>query len=319
MASTNTLHKNEKNQCDISVIIPLAGKLHRERVKACVACLKKQNKINIEVIIVQPSNELNIEYINNDIIRVNVTPIYDKYPSIGRLRNEGVRHSSGKFLFLFDADILLDKDDYLYQLLELIESSNNQIFASPLRNRILDVKQNELIADILNYKSLEDVLEPIDKIDFAYLYKGYKQDIPEIEINSVRGYLHFALKSEIDKSIDKSHSFQSSVWKGNIWGGGLLVKREYFELVGGYCEKFVGWGPEDADLKRKLEYVAGIQLMFQDEKLKPFKVFHLEHDIPHRTEITLEQNKALREKRATIPLNDLIKEDLKFYQIGYQI
>jgi hypothetical protein len=89
-------HFKKENRHGISIIIPLIGSLHRERVKACVCCLKNQIKVDLEIIIVQPSNESPIKEISKDVIRVEIEPTREEFFSIGRLRNEGVKYSKWK-------------------------------------------------------------------------------------------------------------------------------------------------------------------------------------------------------------------------------
>lgn len=56
----------------------------------------------------------------------------------------------------------------------------------------------------------------------------------------------------------------------NLGGGLLVVAREAWEAVGGYDERFVGWGHEDSDLSTRL-------LVFADWDLWPGHAWHLWH------------------------------------------
>lgn len=57
------------------------------------------------------------------------------------------------------------------------------------------------------------------------------------------------------------------------WAGVLMVRREDFEKVGGYDERFVGWGHEDVAFRIKLDVEIGGHVR------TPGEAFHLWHPI----------------------------------------
>jgi hypothetical protein len=90
------------------------------------------------------------------------------------------------------------------------------------------------------------------------------------------------------------------------WGG-ILVRRETFDAVGGYCTRYVGWGCEDEDLITKLEGRVGIVRAF---KAAPRRLacLHFEHPRSHES-AHIQANQAILVERCTAGVDAMIEED----------
>jgi hypothetical protein len=89
------------------------------------------------------------------------------------------------------------------------------------------------------------------------------------------------------------------------WGG-VLVERHLFDLVGGYCEDYIGWGAEDDDLFVKLLHRAKIVQAWQSDPR--LRCVHSEHP---RAEVTpaVEKNRALLVRRFKEGADAMIHRD----------
>jgi hypothetical protein len=72
-------------------------------------------------------------------------------------------------------------------------------------------------------------------------------------------------------------------------GGALIVHREAFDEVGGYDERFVGWGFEDSAMNIELATTRGWERM-------PGDAFHLWHSMPNFRSAPAQANRRLLEE-----------------------
>lgn len=90
------------------------------------------------------------------------------------------------------------------------------------------------------------------------------------------------------------------------WGG-ILVRRESFDAVGGYCSRYVGWGCEDSDLIAKLEDRVGVVRAFKVAALK-LACLHFEHPRPYMLR-HFRANHAILAERLGAGVDAMIEED----------
>jgi len=89
--------------------------------------------------------------------------------------------------------------------------------------------------------------------------------------------------------------------------GGFLVDRATFDSVGGYCERYAGWGNEDDDLLLKL---GGRTTVVRAWREVPTMVcLHFEHPRPYRNS-DLRRNDALLATRRAAGPEAMISEDV---------
>jgi hypothetical protein len=296
----------------VSIIIPVAGGDHRARLVSTMACLQRQIGTDIEVIVVAAPDEPEPQLSHHHNARIVVAESSESasgFPNVARLRNEGVRHSRGAYLLFCDADILLPSPTYIADLLSVCHRTRSAVVARPIRNRILDADVNVLARYIRNGYGLEDVLDPV--MQHVFRHQGASGGGTMLALRRRGGQAEFVEAETLQRSLGANAAFRQCLWKGSIWGGGLLVPRVCFDFVTGYCEEFEGWGYEDADLLDRLRTVFSACLLYESRAYDPFQAFHLEHDMPHRTEAAFARNSALRGTRRTRDLRDLVLHDLR--------
>jgi hypothetical protein len=91
------------------------------------------------------------------------------------------------------------------------------------------------------------------------------------------------------------------------WGG-ALVRRDLFDLVGGYCTRYVGWGCEDDDLFAKLSTVT--RLVHAWRAARSLRCLHFEHPRSYAGP-ALDANRAILEQRLADGRDAMIAQDLR--------
>lgn len=92
------------------------------------------------------------------------------------------------------------------------------------------------------------------------------------------------------------------------WGG-IMVRRETFDAVGGYCTRYVGWGCEDDDLIAKLDGTVGTIRAWRAAPRK-LACLHFEHPRSHTFPYS-RANDALLAERLAAGVEAMIEEDRK--------
>lgn len=89
----------------------------------------------------------------------------------------------------------------------------------------------------------------------------------------------------------------------------LLIQKDLFESIGGYCEEYAGWGFEDADFEHKL---CCKMIDFDSRAIHIWEI----HSIVSSNKAWnhgSENNRALFETRLKLPLEERIRNDIAVY------
>jgi N-terminal domain of galactosyltransferase len=92
------------------------------------------------------------------------------------------------------------------------------------------------------------------------------------------------------------------------WGG-IAVRRESFDAVGGYCARYSGWGCEDDDLIAKLDERIGVVRAFRAHA-RELSCLHHEHPRTH-TSAHFPANLAILTERLAAGVDAMIEEDAR--------
>jgi len=90
------------------------------------------------------------------------------------------------------------------------------------------------------------------------------------------------------------------------WGG-VILPRRLFEQVGGYCERYIGWGGEDDDLLFKLASRATLTRAWR--AIPDLTCLHVEHPRPPVNE-NVERNRRLLAERMASGATTMIDMDV---------
>lgn len=231
----------------ISLIIAVYNRVHLLR-KSLMA-LNNQSILPDELILSDDGSDEDIiggiqDIVKNFSFPVKIVRQAHKGFRLARCRNNSVRASNGDFLIFFDQDVIHTKD-YLKTFINH-KKSKRFLTAYPIR---LSEEQSEKITEdcIINY-------------DFhKYLLPEQKN---KIKNQFVKDYISF---------IGQKLLFVKR--KPKLRGGFCAINREDYLNVNGYDEKFVGWGNEDDDIRRRL-YKSGVSGYNPFLKEYPIHLYH---------------------------------------------
>ena len=99
------------------------------------------------------------------------------------------------------------------------------------------------------------------------------------------------------------------LWSDSPGGGALVIHRDAWERVGGYDERFVGWGYEDSAINIALATSAGWERM-------PGVSYHLHHMMPNYLSAPAQANKAILEGYRAMKTRELERASAK---AGYDL
>lgn len=209
----------------ISVIIPTYNK--SKRLELVLYTLSKQvfDMNNFEVIIVDDgSNDCTCEVVNkikNSTV-LNINYIYQKNSGRAVARNKGLGIANGELIIFLDDDRLVHPDFINHHFECFKRSENSRLVVLGERTNLYISKYEENFEEI-KYTVLNQPKAILYKAREEYFWKKVKGvfKIPEIS------WIAFAT-------------------------GNVCMHKKLLEEVGGFNQRFVGWGLEDTELGYRL-------------------------------------------------------------------
>ncbi len=266
------------NKINVSVTYTIYGNFDFKRLKTILFYLAKQKEVSFEAIVVNATEKkYNLPsfckqiFIDKSIAKKN----------LGLIRNIALKNCSGKYVYTCDADIVFIDKLFLKKLIKLQNETNTAL----KKVGIFRLPKEEFNSF---YNMIEEGIEP--KLNESNLSVSLFDNFP-FKIKLIEKYA-FSQRIDEDDKMPLVHA-------GCIFG-----KKEMFENVGGYSEKYVGYGWEDSDLQWKIEEINGIR------KIKDLKVLHLDHERGYFNKTQFEKNKKLFFKRVKEGVNKAINYDL---------
>jgi len=233
----------------ISIIIPIHNRIdHLE--KSLYFINKLDNVDKIEVIISDDNSSDNIESLVVESRSKFIFPIeytgfhyYDK-PHIFRLskaRNAGCDLSKNELFFIMDSDRIIPSN-YLVNCIGIYKKYNREC--------------------VIGGRTIYSRFYPKDIIDHEFNW------LKENEIQSHdRALVAF--------SPDKIKDITDSEWV-TLYGGGIFISKKLFNEIGGFDEKYEGYGHEDNDFALKIRR-AGARILLDWNSV----MIHMNHDVYH--------------------------------------
>jgi len=213
------------------------------------------------------------------------------------LRNLGARSARSRLLYHSDADVLPLRRDFLRQGISLIGVPGRNVVAHPRMYRLIPAGPPQLLPwRLLAVRhacyvtaDTEGVLTPMPGERFVW--RGAGRSPLVIAPDSVR---------ELAKPPGKGGAATTH------HGGGLLLEKEVFEEVGGYCTDYTGWGCDDHDLLDKL---ASRRAIVKAWRAAPaMTCLHFEHSHSH-VGADLYASRALLARRRAMGAEAMIRID----------
>ncbi|MEU6743651.1 galactosyltransferase-related protein [Streptosporangium sandarakinum] len=282
---------------DVSVIIPVYGDHPYKATLEKVTALWLRQSVPCEVIVAVAGTAgipvaQGAKVIRGDFPR----------PGPGILRNFGARHARSPWLYMTDRDVAPVGDDYLARALKL---AAGRTLAQPWMHRVehlgfdQDVLSRPRPADPPYCYAVIDAdgrLEPMGGEEIVWT---------EMDLENARLRVPGVKRPPRMKEI---FGDGQPIQPAFAWGGLLLPNEVFFDL-GGYCERYVGWGGEDDDMLVKVAGDGTVRRAWDLDR--SLVCVHVEHTHPHRRTDAYAANRALLKERRAMGHRRMIEEDGK--------
>ena len=214
------------NSTKTTLIITVYNRIHLLR-KSLIS-LKKQSNLPDELIISDDGSSEDIASGISDIIKQFNFPVklvrQEKQGfRLAKCRNNAVKISTGDFLIFLDQDII-HTENYIKTFLEN-KKEKRFVTSYPIR---LTEKQSEKITE-----------EIIDSGEYLFIINA--QQLNKIKKQFIKDYVSYI-----------GHKLYLVKQKPKLRGGVCAINRNDYFAVNGYDEKFIGWGNEDDDIRKRL-------------------------------------------------------------------
>ena len=286
---------------NISVIIPLYGKCDKQRLKPVLDSILWQSRISLEIILAESNQAPTLQELA-EVLAIKYCFLRHHNPeelfSPGRIRNYGILNSSSDLLYISDGDVVLKNRNYLTDLFCEYRNKNGSPLRWPPMRRIpfeftkgfienVSCLGLDMALDVLDYNQEYIAVPPGESYPLCVVKRKKMTETGQI----------FTIRPDYYRQY-----FEENLWRGLeplIWNqivhiGGILMSRKQFYAVGGYCEKYTGWGNEDIDIQWKLSNFDPIEYITADPD---FEVLHIDHDKPYLSHETWAPNKIRLEQR----------------------
>lgn len=158
-------------------------------------------------------------------------------------------------------EILIAGEEYLGR------AGSRNLLASEAKNDAL------VFLDADSYVPIEQILQAVYRAVVSGWALPYMQYMSLDESATKRVLNHYTMFAEV-QSHDCDHVFPTPEWPDEPVGGCVVVMRKAFEEVGGYDERFRGWGEEDRAFVMALETLVSPMSRIRG------RLFHLWHERP---------------------------------------
>jgi glycosyltransferase involved in cell wall biosynthesis len=235
----------------VSVIIPVFNRL--DFLSRALLCLQHQS-FRIDELVVTDDGSIEdvlglVKEMANDLpFHIKYVRQKNKGFRLSKIRNNGVRVSTGDWLIFLDQDIIYTKEF----IRTFVEHFQQRRFLVSWEIRLSEEQTNKLTHDILCAGDYRGLITRRQQYDIG---RQYRKDLFYVVCKKLR-IRHIGPK---------------------LRGGLFAVSRADFFRVNGFDENYQGWGNEDDDLGRRLD-AAGIT--GKNPFLKEYPL-HMWHE-PHR-------------------------------------
>jgi len=295
----------------VSCVFTIFGDvLSLEQFQCVVLSLKKQRGVSVEIFLCE-QNAKPIPAIKSFCLRHSVHHIYlpligndcENLYSMGMMKNECIKASTGEYLYIGDLDVLLLNDNVFTDMLNLCQSSNQAALIRQHCYRLMNNTTQKFIDDyknnaVISYNSHHGIF-----VDYNSSSKSLEKTKQVEKYALFHNMQHVAIVSDEFPPLKSDYLL-------TFHCGGLFAHRKSIESIGGYCCHYRNWGVEDVDIQWKLNSTCGVISMDGFNGLKSF--LHFEHPIRKNTSVYA-NNRKIFELRKKAGVSTAIKEDLENY------
>jgi hypothetical protein len=286
---------------DVSVVIPLYGEHRGQSSLEAVSEAWLAQNVPCEVVVaVAGSIPVRLANAIDADRSARVTRADGSAKAPGLLRNLGARCARGSMLYLSDADVLPLGRDFLTRAIEI---SHGAALCQPWMYRLI-AEPGPNAVDLRAPEPPQCCYVTVTK-DYRLQPHGGEQFITDLlAIGGVELDAPTVLPPRA--VLDRFPTTKGDSRVPFHWGG-LLLERRLFIDLGGYSQRYYGWGCEDDDLLFKVAdrycIVRGWQV---DTSLS---CLHFDHPYPYRGTPERDANIAFYTERLTAGPAAMIEED----------
>lgn len=292
-----------------SCIIPAYNSFDSRRVRLTVDSVLAQDGRGTEAVVVECNKTPELEDLGHlQGVKYVFVPAETSF-NTGTIRNLGVLASTRPFLYLSDGDIVLQKSGFLSDAGEaLLRDSELVLRRPPMRRLVIDSFEA-----FWGHRQRSSLRSAMDLLDTSSRYAAtLGTPAPSFKLVSRpdgKPYEAWTTTPELYALYKSCPSLKTSIpviFCGTRHWGGVALRREHFDVVGGYAPTFEGWGNEDTDLQWKLGECFRMEV-FPDEPR--YEVLHLDHERPYFKPENWMRNRSLASARTELGLAAVVERD----------
>lgn len=265
----------------ISIII--INYKQKDFVEQCAASIYKHfTSYPFDVIIVNNSPEENLNYLKDTY--PNISVIENENKGFSQANNLGAKNSKGEYLFFLNADTTIE-NDFLKKFID--EFSNKEFGAAGLK---LLNNDNSLQLSFWNENTFLNEIQN----------KKAEEKFKEKDTVFIKRY-------EVDE-------IKQTDW---VTGAAMIVKKNIFDKIGGFDEKFFLYY-EDADLCKRLSDAGYKIYYFPFSKIIHFKGENVNKDFSGNTYFFSKQSEFLYYKKHNGFIDNLLLKVYLFFKFLFK-
>lgn len=297
----------------VSVIFPIYGNFYADRLLLSIASARAQEGINVEIVVAEQGTVPTLE----GKLDPSITYLFQAHASgkdtgdfnPGEIRNRAIANASGEFIYTNDADVVFMNKRFLAKSLEILDQNPDMVLHRPPMRR-LPIDNFDEFKKRANEHGLPATIASLNLGNEFLATTDHKERDVKVAVSNSEGDLRVRTtsKEDFDRYLSDSSLKENEhvIWSENVHYGGNFFRREQFESIGGYCERYINWGCEDTDLQWKFKNMFNLQLF---PKIAEFTVLHLDHEKRYLLAETVRRNEGVFERRRQGGVYAAIKED----------
>ncbi|MFI6982628.1 galactosyltransferase-related protein [Embleya sp. NPDC050154] len=293
---------------EVSVVVPLYGDHEARAVFASVAAAWLAQSVRCEVVLATAGEPAPAVPPDLDACRrVRVVRAPATNLAAGLLRNVAAEWARAPVLYLTDADVAPLGRDFVARALELAAGG---ALAQPWMYRLVGA------AELPSGWAAVDMV-PVGRDPFCFVREdpdGVLRGFPDERMvwdpppHGAPEDVQAIPRVLPPPRARAPYGPRSRLWRAPYQWGAMLVDRRTFDLVGGYCPRYVGWGSEDDDLLAKV--AARTRLRRGRQLDRSWSCLHFEHRTPYDGSEQQAANERLLAARTAAGPEAMIEQDL---------
>jgi len=308
-----------KRPPEVSVVLVAYGSFDERRIELAIESILAQGGVGFEVVLVDGNRRPTLNRLSSrsrvEYRFVGESMARNGLVNTGAIRNHGVICSRHPLLYLTDADIMMRRPDFLASVCELLEHAGEQVLIRPPMRRLL----LEHVDEFWERYERRGFAAALESLDFTHPHvatpNGERRPLRLVRPRDAEPHESWTTTEEQYEEYRRSpqlRRFVPQIFTGTRHWGGVALRREQFERVGGYSSCFYGWGNEDTDLQWKLGGRFGNEFFPQEDA---FEVVHLDHEKPYFEPARWERNREAARGRREAGAESAIREDKETYEL----